>query len=94
MTPPTKRATVILCLCLGLIFGITLPLSVENTRLTDRDFCQALPTRLPLPASRVGVVRKTPHTTQPCKRKRTTCFSINPHAPNPAPESRPVVFSF
>lgn len=48
MTPPTRRATVILCLCLGLIFGITLPLSVENTRLTDRDFCQALPTQLPL----------------------------------------------
>ncbi|ALE18962.1 hypothetical protein AL705_04120 [Lawsonella clevelandensis] len=44
----TKRATLVLCLCLGLIFGITLPLSVENTRLTDRDFCQALPTRLPL----------------------------------------------
>lgn len=51
MTPPTRRATLVLCLCLGLIFGITIPLSVENTRLTDRDFCQALPTQLPLNAA-------------------------------------------
>ena len=48
MTFTTKHGVLLLCLCLGLIFGIITPLMVENTARTDTEFCQALPSRIPL----------------------------------------------